>query len=87
MMGPFRIVILLFLLYILYRLLTAPRKRPPEPGKPPPAGVSDVLEEDPVCHLCIPRGQAVSMREGGRTLYFCSQECLVRYREREKNKT
>jgi YHS domain-containing protein len=85
-MGPVRIVILLFLLYILYRLATAPKKgkRPPAgpAGTPPP--VTDVLEEDPVCHVCVPRAQAVSIREHGRTVYFCSRECLARYRERRE---
>jgi len=86
-MGPLRIVILLVLLYILYRLVTGPKKRPAGKARPEPAArVTDVLEEDPVCHVCIPRAQAVTMRDGDETIYFCSRECLARYREERKGR-
>lgn len=76
-MHPLRVVILLLLLYILYRLLTGERRRPAAAAPPaasPPAH-HDVLVEDPVCHTYIPKGEAVVLRAGGVSLYFCSEHC------------
>lgn len=37
--------------------------------------MKDVLVEDPVCHTLIPKGQAIRLRQKGKTYYFCSEEC------------
>lgn len=81
-MHPLRVVILLLLLYILYRLLTTERRRPTKAAPPaasPPA-LHDVLVEDPVCHTYIPKGQAVVLREGEVSRYFCSEHCRAAFR-------
>jgi len=44
--------------------------------------VIDVMVKDPVCGLYLPKGDAVRETIGGRTLYFCSQECLSQYKQR-----
>lgn len=84
-MGPIRLAILLFLLYLLYRLVTGGSKKSEQnsayrQGKEPPA--QDVLVEDPVCHTYIPKGQAVTWRKNGATHHFCSRACRDKYKER-----
>lgn len=34
---------------------------------------------DPVCGTFVTRGDAVVGRVAGKTIYFCSQECLEKY--------
>lgn len=87
-MGPLRIVILIILFYILYRLIVSkPGKRErSRGGNEPFRGTQphDILEEDPVCHLCIPRRQAITVNSGGETFYFCSNACRKRFLEQQK---
>ena len=84
-MHPLRIVILLVLLYILYRLLTSGSKKP-KPVSPAGSGrlaSHDVLVEDPVCHLYIPKGQALVLSHGGQARYFCSEQCREAFRAQQ----
>lgn len=83
-MGPFRLAILIFLLYLLYRLVTggsrqAEKKATSRQREELPA--QDVLVEDPVCHTYIPKGQAVTLRKNGATYHFCSKTCRDKYKE------
>jgi uncharacterized protein len=34
---------------------------------------------DPVCGMTVDRGRAVTLRDGGRTVYFCSEHCRHAY--------
>lgn len=77
-MSPIRLIILGILLYIGYLLIkgtgTIKKKEPPselnDPGE-----ASDILVEDPVCKKLVPKQQAVTARDGDKTVYFCSKEC------------
>ncbi|MEJ2691001.1 MAG: TRASH domain protein [Deltaproteobacteria bacterium] len=83
-MGPFRLAILIFLLYLLYRLVTGGRQRPDKRTKLRQKSnqpTHDVLVEDPVCHTYIPKGQAVTWRKNSVTYHFCSQTCKDKYKE------
>ncbi|MDX9897177.1 MAG: YHS domain-containing protein [Desulfofustis sp.] len=86
-MGPLRILILAALLYIGYRLImrslgkgaagkdgkdTSTRQEKTEQ-------LTDVLVEDPVCHRLVPKGQAVTVEQDGKTHYFCSKECSAAF--------
>lgn len=77
-MNPLKILILGVLFYLLYRLLTGGKKRVERGGHvvPPP---HDVLVEDPVCKVCIPRKQAIVLEYEGENTYFCSQECCEKF--------
>ncbi|OGQ97771.1 MAG: hypothetical protein A2521_02395 [Deltaproteobacteria bacterium RIFOXYD12_FULL_57_12] len=75
---PVRLIILVFLLYILFRLLTGGKKRAPRPAdeqRGPAGPAQDVLVEDPVCRTYIPRGQSVQLFHEHQMYYFCSQKC------------
>jgi YHS domain-containing protein len=75
---PLRLFIIIFLLYILYRLLTGPSKKRvhgKKQGAAAGGAVQDVLVEDPVCHTFIPKGQAVQLHHDKQMYYFCSNKC------------
>lgn len=81
-MSPFRLIVLLFLFYLLYRLLTGGRQgsgKKMASSKDSSPLTHDVLVEDPVCHTYIPQGQAVTWRKNGSTLHFCSEKCKEKY--------
>ena len=76
-MTPLRLLIICGLIYILYRLLTGKRKkRVKKQGASVSGGaVQDVLVEDPVCHIFIPKRQAVQLHHDKKMYYFCSNKC------------
>lgn len=45
-----------------------------------PAGASTELVRDRVCNTFIPRSRALSLMEGDRTHYFCSEKCRSRHK-------
>jgi YHS domain-containing protein len=76
-MGSVRLFILGFLLYIAWRLvlnLLITNKRVAEQPSES-SSVKDILVEDPVCHTLLPKQQAVRLRHGDKTYYFCSEKC------------
>jgi YHS domain-containing protein len=89
-MTPWRLFVLALLGYIAWRLLRGllgGRESRRDPSDAVEAGppADDVLVEDPVCHVLLPRGQAIRLRRGDKTLFFCSERCCDIYvREHEK---
>lgn len=83
-MSPLRIVIIVVLLYLLYRLLFAGRiaasRRKKPSGEEP---LSDVLREDPVCGKLVPSRQALVWEHKGKTHYFCSRQCRDTFRNQQ----
>ncbi|MFC1524266.1 YHS domain-containing protein [Thermodesulfobacteriota bacterium] len=75
-MSPFRLIILLILFYILYRLIVRGKKNvEQEKTRPEKLPVQDVLVQDPVCHTYIPKKQALHFVQGNETYHFCSEDC------------
>jgi len=79
-MTPLRLLILALLLYIGWRVVRGRfgKKRPSAGGDNEPAP-QDVLVEDPVCHVLIPKHQALRLRRDGVTYYFCSEQCCDQF--------
>jgi YHS domain-containing protein len=79
-MTPLRLLIVALLCYAGWYLLRNRRKK-----KPPPAEATgdtapqDTLVEDPVCHLLVPKHQALRLRRDGVTYYFCSEQCCDQF--------
>ena len=48
------------------------------PASAPASGVH--MEKDPVCGTYVVPDRAVSVSVGGRTMFFCSEECRDKYR-------
>lgn len=79
-MTPLRLLILATLCYLAWRVLRGwfvqkDRDADPERDTDP----EDVLVEDPICHVLIPKRQAIQMRKDGVTYYFCSQQCCDQF--------
>ncbi len=77
-MTPLRLIVLAVLFYIGYRLIRSMlldqfEKKTAQDKKETP--VQDTLVEDPVCHTLVPKKQAVRLRKGRQTYYFCSEQC------------
>ena len=51
------------------------KKKPLPPDATSDNAPQDILVEDPVCHLLVPKHQALRLRVDGATYYFCSEQC------------
>lgn len=89
-MTPLRLIILAVLFYIGYRLLRSvlleQLKKKSSQTQQKDTPVQDVLVEDPVCHTLIPKKQAIRLRKGGQTYYFCSEKCCDAFTENSEEK-
>lgn len=78
-----RFLLILVLLYVLYRLtkgiLRLSGKRHDRPAERPSVVKGEDLVEDPFCHTHVPVSWAYRETIEGRTIYFCSRECFEKY--------
>ena len=85
-MHPLKIVILLVLFYLLYRLYMAGRKKGMlQSGKEKQASLEDVLVQDPVCGAYVPRSQALQRSRDGKEFFFCSEKCSREFDEQKRS--
>ena len=47
----------------------------PEAG-PGPAEITDEMAKDPICGMVIKKDRSIKREAGGRTYYFCSEDCV-----------
>jgi len=77
-----RLLIWLLLIYIGYRVilqLTSSKKQDPDRRRAASDGV--VTHRDPVCGMYVSEEDAVIGRLDNQRHYFCSMNCLEKYRE------
>ena len=84
-----RFIIFVILCYVLYRLvkslaLPSPAK-PKKPFTQSYGTITDEMVMDPHCHVYIPKREAITVKQAGETLYFCSKECKKKYLEEKHN--
>ncbi|MHB8151209.1 MAG: hypothetical protein ACYDIB_13725 [Desulfobulbia bacterium] len=80
----FKLFIYALFLYVLYRLLTGGRRKKTVGTGRKTTGsgelaAHDQLVEDPVCHIYIPKRQAIVLQDGDTVVYFCSEQCRKMY--------
>ena len=80
----FKLFIFAVFLYVVYRLLTGGRKKRPvgnnrQTTAPGELAAHDQLVEDPVCHIYIPKRQAIVLQDSDTLVYFCSDQCRKMY--------
>jgi len=86
----FKLFIYALFLYVLYRLLTGWGKKKNSAGVSGqgdgagPAAIADELVEDPVCHIYIPKRQAVVLNMKSGPVHFCSERCRESYLEAQE---
>jgi len=79
-MTPLRLLILAILFYVGWRLFRGSfLKKQPGAEADNNLGSQDVLVEDPVCRVLIPKHQALRFRKDGVTYYFCSEQCCDQF--------
>jgi YHS domain-containing protein len=77
-----RLLIWLLLIYIGYRvILTLIAGKDKGPVRRNPASEGAETHRDPVCGMYVSEEDAVVGRLDGQRHYFCSMECLDKYRE------
>lgn len=78
----YRIIFILILLIVLYFLIrSAVREfKQREAGDRLPVD-KDQMVQDPVCHVFVPRGAAVTEVIGGQTYCFCSKGCAATFQK------
>jgi len=81
-----RILILIFLGYLAYRVVRKYLARGPQHEPPAPGGVGPVDEmvQDPFCKTYVPRRTAYRRMVNGREYFFCSEACADRFEEQAK---
>jgi YHS domain-containing protein len=77
-----RLLFVGLLFYIGYRIIISltSAKNPPEKSSEPPDPGEDTYR-DPVCGVYVTAEDAVIGRHDGQRHYFCSMDCLEKYRE------
>lgn len=74
-----RIIIILIIIRILWRIIMGPIRRPRHERR---AGTKSVpLVRDPVCGTFVVPARAVKVGTGDNTLYFCSEACRAKYHD------
>jgi YHS domain-containing protein len=53
-------------------------------GAPGELAAHDELVEDPVCHIYIPKRQAIVLHDSETPVYFCSEQCRKMYCDAHK---
>lgn len=82
-------LILIALIYILYRIAKAWIIENMKIGQDGAVSKSkqnenadDVMIKDPQCGVYFPQRDAVTLKHGGQTLYFCSEKCRDEYKHK-----
>ncbi len=79
----YRIIFILILLTVLYFLLRSAIREFKGRGASGRLPVDkDQMVQDPVCHVFVPRGTAVTEVIGGQTYCFCSRGCAATFQKR-----
>lgn len=74
--------IILILAYLLLKRFLFPSGRIDDRRRDTRKIPGEDLVEDPHCHTYVPVSEAYRVRMGGKTLYFCSEECYRKFRDK-----
>ena len=76
-----RIIIILIILRLLWRMIMGPMRRPRAERRN--GKKSMPLVRDPVCGTYLLPDRAIKVGSGDETLYFCSEACRAKYHDRQ----
>jgi uncharacterized protein len=65
--------------YLVSSRLFSKRRRLRATERWAPTAVTQEMVRDPVCHLYLPRSEALRRRIRGQELFFCSPGCLDKF--------
>ena len=80
-------LILILLIFFVYRvvkkwMMEADKDRSVYPIEKKGPMVDDVMLKDPLCGVYFPKKDAISLKEDGKVLYFCSEKCRDDYKNK-----
>jgi YHS domain-containing protein len=81
-----RLIILVLLGYLLYRLVRGVFKSGQRITRNEKGGVIDEMVQDPVCKTYIPLRDAQRRIVDGREYFFCSKECADKFESEGRSK-
>ena len=78
-----KVAIVALVCYVLYRLFMNDNKKKAEKDaeKKKKRMESGEMVKDPVCGTYVEKDSAITVRNGDKTLHFCSYECRKKYIE------
>ena len=79
-----KLIFFMVIAYLAYLILKATMKKVSPPA-PKPLG--EVAHKDPVCGVYVTEEDAVVGKIEGKRIYFCSMDCLEKYREKLEKKS
>jgi YHS domain-containing protein len=78
----YRLLLISGLLVVLYFLVrSVVREAKADGGKGWVTKGQNQMVQDPMCHVYVPRGSAVSEQIGGQTYFFCSRNCAQEFQK------
>lgn len=81
-----RLLIFVFLIYILYSLVKKVFGSGSRISRSkPPSGVISEMVQDPYCKIYIPKNEAYKTMLAGKEMFFCSKECAEKYKNRTQD--
>ncbi len=81
-----RLLILVFLIYILYSLVKKVFGSGSRiSGSKPSSGVISEMVQDPYCKIYIPKNEAYRAVLDGNEIFFCSKECAEKFKNEVKH--
>ncbi len=81
-----RLLFLILIGYCIYLMFKGAGKKEAKPGQTQKP-VGEITHKDPVCGVYVSEDDAVVGRLEGERIYFCSMECLEKYRESLEKKS
>lgn len=78
-----RIILISVFFYLLLKFFKLMFFTPPvhkSSAPPPPSGLVSEMVQDPVCKVYIPKDSALSLTSSGTKYYFCSRECMDKFK-------
>ena len=86
-MRLLRQLVFILLIYVAYRLIKSMfypslKKGYKEGMGKPRSSMPDEMVKDPNCQIYLPKKEALPEEIGGVWHYFCSEECVRKYREK-----
>ncbi len=84
-----RLIILIILAYVGYRLIKRFFAQPSIPkwrGAGDQTGIDDIMVKDPFCQVYFPQREGVRAVINGVEYHFCSKECRDKFIEQQKKR-
>lgn len=81
-----KLLFLLLLGYIIYLVIKAGMRKTVQ-SRSANAPQGEITHKDPVCGVYVTEEDAVVGRMEDKKVYFCSMECLEKYRKKLENKS